>query len=347
MTEEELRNSEVLSAYHNAYIGHHGAKATVKMLQSEGHYWTDMIEDVRKYIAACPTCQKVRLGQGSVEASMTIRASREPFQELEIDFIGPLQPDEDGNTFILVVVCCFTRVCELFPCKGATSKDTARSLLSVFSRYGLCTILRSDNGSHFANHIVNDLLSLLNVEHRCGIPYRPQIQGIVERLNQEVMRHLRAIIYDCRVVKQWSMYLPFVQRIINNTYHSSIGTRPNRLLFGDNITINRNLLVPVPKQNAITLEDYVQELNTQLINIVAASKRHQDTLAITHEEKQPANPTIFVEGQYVLAKWPKGAPHKHMHKWRGPLVVVETNGNLVKCQDLITQEVSDYHVAML
>ena len=232
----------------------------------------------------------------------------EPFQELEIDFVGPLQPDEDGNTFILVVVCCFTRVCELFPCKGATSKDTARSLLSVFSRYGLCTTLRSDNGSHFANHIVNDLLKLLNVEHRCGIPYRPQIQGIVERLNQEIMRHLRAIIFDCRVINQWSMYLPFIQRIINNTYHSVIGTRPTRLLFGDNITVNRNLLVPVPKQDAITLEDYVQQLNTQLINIVTASQQHQNSLRNIINDKQPNNPIIFEEGQYVLVKWPKGRP---------------------------------------
>jgi hypothetical protein len=243
MSEEKLKNNEILAAYHNAYIGHHGSNATVKMLQSEGHNWEDMKTDVQNFIAACPTCQKVRLGQGSVEAAMNVRASMEPFQELEIDFVGPLQPDEDGNTFILVVVCCFTRVCELFPCKGATSKDTARSLLSVFSRYGLCTTLRSDNGSHFANHIVNDLLKLLNVEHRCGIPYRSQIQGIVERLNQEIMRHLRAIIFDCRVINQWSMYLPFIQRIINNTYHSVIGTRPTRLLFGDNITVNRNLLV--------------------------------------------------------------------------------------------------------
>ena len=103
MSEQELRDSDVLSAYHNAYIGHHGAKATVKMLQNEGHHLDDMLLDVQKFIAACPTCQKVRLGQGSIEAAMNVRASMEPFQELKINFIGPLQPDEDGNTFILVV----------------------------------------------------------------------------------------------------------------------------------------------------------------------------------------------------------------------------------------------------
>ena len=73
MSEEELRNSDILSAYHNAYIGHHGAKATVKMLQKLGHNWEDMLENVQKFIAACPTCQKVRLGQGSIEAAMNVR----------------------------------------------------------------------------------------------------------------------------------------------------------------------------------------------------------------------------------------------------------------------------------
>ena len=29
------------------------------------------------------------------------------------------------------------------------------------------------------------------------------------------------------------------------------------------------------------------------------------------------------------------------------MVVVDVNGNLVKCQDLITQEINDYHIEML
>ncbi len=40
--------------------------------------------------------------------------------------------------------------------------------------------------------------------------------GIVERANQEVMRHLRALLFDSRVHDKWSFeQLPLVQRIMN------------------------------------------------------------------------------------------------------------------------------------
>jgi len=46
------------------------------------------------------------------------------------------------------------------------------------------------------------------------------------------MRHLRGIIYDDRVIREWSMYLPFAQRIMNSMYHSSTGVKPCQIVFG-------------------------------------------------------------------------------------------------------------------
>ena len=57
--------------------------------------------------------------------------------------------------------------------------------------------------------------------------------AIVERANKEVMRHLRALVYE--VAKQrdeWPYLVPLAQRIVNSEVSSSTGVSPNDLKFG-------------------------------------------------------------------------------------------------------------------
>jgi hypothetical protein len=65
----------------------------------------------------------------------------------------------------------------------------------------------------------------------------------VERENKEVLRHLRAFVYDKNILEEWQLYLPLVQRIINATVHSRIGVTPATLLYGPMINLNRNVIL--------------------------------------------------------------------------------------------------------
>ena len=132
-----------------------------------------------------------------------------------------------------------------------------------------------------------------------------------------------------------------MQRILNNSYHSSIGTTPARILFGDTINLNRGLLVSKSNSTSqeVVLEDYVQQLNIQLQNIVAASQRHQNDVIKRRLQASPDNPTTFEEGQFVLAKYPTGPPSKTTPRWRGPFIIVEVANQIYYCQDLITQRI--------
>ena len=50
----------------------------------------------------------------------------------------------------------------------------------------------------------------------------------MERANQEVLRHLRALLFDSRVHDKWSFeQLPLVQRIMN-TVENLIDCHPSR-----------------------------------------------------------------------------------------------------------------------
>lgn len=54
-----------------------------------------------------------------------------------------------------------------------------------------------------------------------------------KRANKEVLRYLRTIIYDKRLGDNWSIALPFVQRIINTERRSATKTEPYEMVFGE------------------------------------------------------------------------------------------------------------------
>ncbi len=58
MTAEEIQ--KILSTHHNDINGHLGMAATLKKLKNLGIYWSNMREDVVKFVLDCPACQKQR-----------------------------------------------------------------------------------------------------------------------------------------------------------------------------------------------------------------------------------------------------------------------------------------------
>ena len=75
-------------------------------------------------------------------------------ESLNVDTIGPLPPDENDNTYILVIIDRFSRWIELYATKDATAKSAAINMVSHFGRYGMASELRSDGGSQFVNEII-------------------------------------------------------------------------------------------------------------------------------------------------------------------------------------------------
>ena len=66
------------------------------------------------------------------------------------------------------------------------------------------------------------------IEHATIHAYSHEENGLVERANKEVIRHLTAILADQDVRKNIPNYLPIIQRIMNTQENlSSNGTKTN------------------------------------------------------------------------------------------------------------------------
>ena len=100
----------------------------------------------------------------------------------------------------------------------------------------------------------------------------------MERSNKEVIRHLRAMLFDRNNIKEWRRYLPFAQRICNAEVVSSIGESPARILFGGAIDLDRDIFKPnmIPEDHEHTdMTKYVTDLITAQKSIIEFAKKHK------------------------------------------------------------------------
>ena len=183
-----------LEAVHNTRIGHHGLERTLQKLRIAKRTWRYMRSHVRTFISQCPVCQKLSDLKIPIRTHPFTTAAYLPMEVLNVDSVGPLTQDDFGNKFILVVIDCFTRFIELYPIPDTSSLVTARALLQHVGRYGVPSRIRSDRGTQFVNGVILELAKLFGSEHELTIAYSKEENGIVERANKEVMRHLREII---------------------------------------------------------------------------------------------------------------------------------------------------------
>jgi hypothetical protein len=322
---------------HNDTVGHRGLHAVLRSLQQLGHSWTRMSRDVARWIAECPECQKYRLAGKHVTAIPSPIASFQIFEELGIDFIGPLPKDALDNTCICNVVCMTTHYCEAFAVEAETAVIAAHCLLDVVSRYGCFRRLRSDRGTHFVNAVIAEFCRLFEIQQVLTLPERPQANAVVERNGGEVMRHLRVLVAARDLRDMWSVMLPLARRIINNTWKSAIGTTPHRLIHWAPTDLDRGLFAPFQAQTVIPplSTAHVKELQMSYERLLDETS----IFVVSEQEAQQQQytelvPTEFDVGGYVLLSYLVRPPSKLAARWAGPFRITSKDGNNVVLEDL-------------
>lgn len=339
-----------IAEVHNAVVGHHGISATLRLLRQRNLHWPQMRRSVVDFVHSCAVCQKSRItSHDTRDVEPHVIEAYEPFEEVCLDSIVGLPEDQDGNTSIIVAICTTTRFTELFAAPDLSAKSAAKFLLSLFGRYGKIGRIRSDCGGQFVSDLVKELLDLTNTAQITTIGYRPQANGIVERVNGEVMRHLRAVVSHARIRSKWSIGLPIVQRIINARHHSALNCSPMQLLYGSMVTPHRGIIGGFRAPKEMEVSKYMQELYDYQLNALRASQLHlANVLDNRVDQHVSTNPKSFNVGDYVVVAEGLGEPREKLDMaWRGPLLVVQGKGNIYTCQNLCTGEKEEFDVSVL
>ena len=331
----------VINKFHNSNVGHHGVERTLQKLQSSGNNWTNMRQHVRTQIAKCPCCQMMSQVAPQIRSNPFTLSHSKPMHSLAIDTIGPLPEDEKGNKYLIAIIDIFSRFLELYPAVDTTAVSAAEAILQHTGRYGTPSLLISDAGSQYVNEIISQYLSLMGTDHHITLAYSKQENGIIERSNKEILRHLKAIIFERSILSKWTKSLPLVQRIINSSVHDSIGVSPAQIIFGDSLNLNRGFIVSVEDKekfdSEVILTEYSKDMIERQAEIIAIAQKHQKQvneqyIDSKNKKYKDIEVTTFPVNSYVLLGYPdtslkKGPPNKFMLNWQGPYRVISYIGN--------------------
>jgi hypothetical protein len=339
-------NSTIKDA-HNALVGHGGISATLQKLKDTGQSWSDMAHDVESFIAACPVCQKAAPYSASPAAPPYHTFHQIPFEALQMDHVGPFPEDDRGYKHILVVTDRCTRFTFLFPTKTKDSWEVAGALLQVVGLVGAPSVLASDQGASFTSSLIQDILQMLGCHHKLHIAYDHQHNGLIERINREVNRHLGNLVMEARVASNWSLFLPLVARILNSTVNRTTGFAPATLLFGKYSPPARFLKHPSPAGSP-SLSDIATGLSALQEKFLKDAVRHQNDFVAavaTKHSKSHATPnnSLLLNG-YALVKHVQSKPNKLSPRWRGPFAISSIDGAYVTLKSLIKDDEFTTHI---
>ena len=205
-----------------AHEGHQGMVRTKSRLR-EKVWWLDLDKQVEKLIRACYLCQLV----GPRPKPEPIRSTplpQGPWSEIAVDL---LEIPKRGH--LLVVVDYYSKWPEIAFLTKTDAGNVIKCMESMFRTHGLPETLRSDNGPPFASREFEGFLEYLSIDHKKGIPYWPQSDGEVERLNKTLLKAIRIAQLQG---KDWKREVQDFLFQYRSTPHTVTSLSPAELLMG-------------------------------------------------------------------------------------------------------------------
>ncbi|KAJ8651377.1 hypothetical protein O0I10_011871 [Lichtheimia ornata] len=250
------------------------------------------------------------------------------------DAIGPFgkEPTNQGNRYILVAIDYLTRwpVAKAVP--DITETTTADFLYEqVVVNYGVPNYILTDRGSNFTSGYVREFLRKMDCRHITTTAYRPQVNGLCERMNGTITSALAKIARDHEDIHQWDKYVTSALLAARTMVNESTKYSPAVLLYG--YELRTPAIWPAPR------EDFVEgELHLEVASRIKVIQHLVDQARIearerTKEQQRKAKMRYdaqvherprFIAGDMVLMRDQRPAG-KLDDKWIGPMTIVKAN----------------------
>ncbi|CAF3880841.1 unnamed protein product [Rotaria sp. Silwood1] len=196
------------------------------------YWWPRMRHTIQQHVRACIPCQQYNVSRQRPPGHLhPVPPTAVPFSIIGMDYCGPFVTSSNDNKYVLVVTDLFTRFVTAIALPSNTAAITALTLFRyIFCKYGVCSTLITDQGTHFNNQLMNAFQHLLGYNHIFSTPYHPQSNGIVERFNASMVVQVSKLQQQHH--NNWDDYLDAVVFAYNISQHKTTQFSPFELLFG-------------------------------------------------------------------------------------------------------------------
>lgn len=259
------------------------------------YWWPNMKSTIKSYINSCLLCKQYNIRRHKNYGHLrSISPPEGPFQMIGIDYCGPLTRTPRENQYVLVITDYFTRHVTALALPNCTAETTAQTLFNdYFCKYGIPSVILSDQGSHFRNSLMENIKILIGYNHIYSTPYHPQTNGIVERFNATFVPQIAKLQDDQH--NNWDEYLQAVVFAYNTGIHKSTQYSPYELLYGRPSRLPINIR---PQHFSFARpNDYFEQLKKTLRIYHQAA--HQNTI-LQQENRKKVYDTNRLDPQYKI-----------------------------------------------
>ena len=320
---EKLR-VEIIWLHHDTPIAGYGGQWKTIELVTRNYWWPGMTKEVKQYIEGCDQCQKmknrVEMPAGKLKPN---QIPEKLWQYISVNFIIKLPVSKDHDS-ILVVCDRFSKMSHFV---ATTEKTTAEELARLFrdnvwKLHGLPESVILDRGLQFAAGMMKKLNKMLGIETKLSMAYHPEIDGQMERTNQELEQYLR--MYVNHRQNNWAEWLATAEFTFNNKVHTATKTSPFQVNYGRELRMGFDIRKKGKNEKA---EEFVKEMK----------KRHEETRAVLvksqEEMKRQADRNrkeveeyrvddkVLISTKDFSKELIKRATMKLMEKFIGPYVI--------------------------
>ncbi len=315
-----FRNKE-LSLTHDktAHVGVRGMRNVL----GKSFTWPGVHSDIVAFVKSCDTCLRVN-SAGNRKAKMVERQIVcVPFESVCVDLVGPLPKGKRGAKYLFTYVCLASRWPEAIPMRTASATEAAQCFVDIISRTGIPLRVLSDRGTIFLSKLMSGVCNMLGIDTVATSPYRPQSNGVVERMHGSLKPMLSKAV---GAGLDWVDFLPLALFALRQVPNRDVGFSPHCIVYGRDVMGPLDILYEgwVDRDfESVNVDDWLLQLNDRLAVIhdlaVANQSDSSGKRALTFNRHKQDMPLEV--GTSVLMRVP-GLKAALQAAWEGPYVVV-------------------------
>lgn len=299
-----------------------------------------MTRDVKKYVKKCEQCIKNKTYAKPKERLVITETPEKTFKNVQIDTIGPLPKSNNGNEYIVTIICDLSKFLIAVAIPDKSAKTVARAIVEhCILLYGPLNNVLTDMGTEYKNKVFAEVCNLLKINHSTSTAYHHQTLGTVERSHKTFNEYIRSYLSQDRL--DWDEWLKFFTYCYNTTPSTVHGYTPFELIFGK-IANPFEFTFSKTVDPLYNIEAYDKELKFRLQ--IAQNRAMQAIEKYKQKNKEfydksSKTQTILPHDMVYLEN---DAGHKLDHVYKGPYEVMQVD-NFGNCELKINEKLVKVH----
>lgn len=155
------------------HMGHQGLTKCRRRAQISV-WWIGLSAQLEKLIKDCNVCIEHRINPK--EPFLKDKIPSRPMERAAAD----LFKSKLDNSWYLIVTDYYSRYFEIYKLESLTDLTIIEKLKKYFATFGICSVLRTDNGPQFDSYNFKQFCKDFNIVHNSNSPYFSQSNGAIE-----------------------------------------------------------------------------------------------------------------------------------------------------------------------